>query len=71
MEFLRHASVEQLIHAFPRTDGAYTETLIAHLADAAREDDDYVTAMIEESALTAEQKETLKSFIEQRLAEED
>lgn len=71
MEFLRHASVEQLIHAFPRTDGAYTETLIAHLADAAREDDDYVTAMIDESALTAEQKETLKSFIEQLLAEED
>ena len=70
MKFLRHASPEQLINLFPRTDGAYTETLIAHLADAAREDYDYVKAMIDESSLTAEQKALLQTSV-LALLEED
>ena len=69
MELLRHASPEQLINLFPRTDGAYTETLIAHLADAAREDYDYVKTMIEESDLTAEQKAQLKTFVDDALSD--
>lgn len=70
MELLRHASPEQLINLFPHTDGAYTETLIAHLADAAREDYDYVKTMIEESDLTAEQKALLQTSV-LALLEED
>ncbi len=66
MEFLRYASVEQLINAFPKTDGAYTETLIAKLAAAAREDET-IFAQIDASALTAEQKAQLKTFVDDAL----
>ena len=71
MEFLRIASVEQLINVFPRTDGAYTETLIAHLADAARESHENVMAQIDESALSEQEKETLKHSVEELLAQLD
>ncbi len=70
MEFLRYASVEQLINAFPKTDGAYTETLIYRLADAAREDYDYVKGMIDQSTLTAEQKSQLQTDLLQTLEDD-
>ena len=69
MELLRRASVEQLINLFPRTDGAYTELLISRLAEAAREGYDSVMAQIDESALTAEQKEQLKTFVDDALSD--
>lgn len=69
MEFLRYASVEQLINAFPKTDGAYTETLIAKLAEAAREGYEGVMAQIDESSLTAEQKAQLKTFVDDALSD--
>ena len=70
MKFLRHASTEQLINLFPRSDGAYTELLISRLAEAAREGYEGVMAQIDESTLTAEQKTLLQTSV-RALLEED
>ena len=68
---LEQADARTLIQAFPETDGAYTETLIARLAEYYRADPEGVTRLIEENTLTEAQRRALLEGIALVLAPAD
>ena len=64
LKALEQADAKALIEAFPNTDGAYAELVVARLAEYYRADPEGVEKLIDENTLTEQQKNALLTGID-------